>query len=995
MAVTSSAGHDGKSGTLPNGRGELARSPLVADRYEIERELGHGGMGRVVVAFDRKLGRKVALKMLAAGLQGEDALLRFAQEARAAGALNHPNILDIHDVGSWQGEPYIVSELLEGVTLAERLRQGSLPSEEAAALTVQLAQGLCAAHDKGVIHRDLKPENLFITREGRLKILDFGIAKLVAPPPPRTSVTLPSSRPRTQTGAILGTVGYMCPEQVRGEPVDHRSDLFSCGVILYEMLTGRTAFDGDTPVEIGYAILNDAVPALPDYVPPQLASIVRRCLEKKPQNRFESAHELALRLQEFSSRGTAATARRWRLTRSRVAWFAALSVAIAALSLWLVRRESQIRWAREQAIPKVAALVEKGRYLEAFPLALRAEQVLPGDSTLAKLWPEISRDYSVETAPDGAAVYTKEYTAGEHEWQYLGRSPIAHARLPVAFHRWRIQKEGFVAVEAASSGYDQWPLLYWSKAATLRFVLDRASAVPEGMVRVPASSASLEGLGVSLPPVELPDYFLDRTEVTNRQYRRFVDAGGYRTREPWKREFVRDGRTLSWEEAMASFRDRTGRPGPSTWESGDYPEGQADFPVTGVSWFEADAYAAFVGKALPTVYHWSEAAGLRIASYIVPLSNFEGKGPSPVGSHRGIGPYGTEDMAGNAKEWCWNATGEKRFILGGSWSEASYTFTSLDAQSPFDRAPNYGFRLARYADEAKVPKAATDPIRLDQRDYRTERPVSDEVFNAYKSLYSYDKADLKSIVESVDDSAERWRQETVTFGAAYGNERVIAHLFIPRHVRPPYQTVVIFPPGSAQDLRSSKELSLYLTGFLVKSGRAMLFPIYKSTYERGEGPEVDLVTAPTALYRDHVLQWSKDLARSLDYIESRKDLDAGKVALYGISWGARMTPLLIAVEPRIKAAVLVGGGLGPRRALPEADPINFASRVRQPVLMVNGRYDAIYQLDSSQRPLFDLLRVASAQNKRHVLTESGHLPPSEVVTREALDWLDLYLGPVQ
>ena len=300
--VSRSAAPESGTGTLPNARGEPS---VVAERYEIERELGQGGMGRVFVALDRKIGRKVAIKMLAAGLHGEEALRRFEQEARAAGALNHPNILDVHDIGTWQGEPYIVSELLEGETLSERLRRGPLPLADTTAFALQLAQGLCAAHDKGVIHRDLKPENLFVTKEGRLKILDFGIAKLVEPPLPE-SETLPSSRPRTQTGAILGTVGYMSPEQVRGQPVDYRSDLFSSGTILYEMLTGRTAFERDTPVETGSAILNDELPPLPAQVPLQLQNIVRCCLEKKPQDRFQSTHELALQLQQLSSGATAA-----------------------------------------------------------------------------------------------------------------------------------------------------------------------------------------------------------------------------------------------------------------------------------------------------------------------------------------------------------------------------------------------------------------------------------------------------------------------------------------------------------------------------------------------------------------------------------------------------------------------------------------------------------------------------------------------------------------
>src|SRR5262249_47194434 len=205
-------------------------------------------MGRVVVALDRKLGRKVAIKMLiAAGLGGEQALRRFEQEARAASALNHPNILDVHDIGSWEGGPYIVSELLEGATLAERIRHGPLPAGETARLALQLTQGLGAAHDKGIVHRDLKPENLFVTRDGRLKILDFGIAKLVAP---TEAGTVP---PTTQAGAVFGMVPYMSPEQVRGEPVDRRSDLFSSGVVLYEALSGRSLFHRDTPSETGYA----------------------------------------------------------------------------------------------------------------------------------------------------------------------------------------------------------------------------------------------------------------------------------------------------------------------------------------------------------------------------------------------------------------------------------------------------------------------------------------------------------------------------------------------------------------------------------------------------------------------------------------------------------------------------------------------------------------------------------------------------------------------
>jgi serine/threonine-protein kinase len=293
-----------KPPATPSTAGTLLSAPhpvvplpgTIADRYQVVRELGHGGMGRVYVAHDQKLGRDVAVKVLAPHAQSEDLLRRFELEARATAALNHPNILDVHDIGVWHDEPYIVSELLEGETLRNRLRRGPLPPAEAAALALQLAQGLGAAHDKGVIHRDLKPENLFVTNEARLKILDFGIAKLIAAPSTGSGETQTAVR-HTETGTIMGTVGYMSPEQVRGEHVDRRADIFSAGAVLYEMLAGGLPFDRETPLATGAAILNDDPPELPVQVPLVLDKIVRRCLEKDPKDRYPSAKEFASDLQ--------------------------------------------------------------------------------------------------------------------------------------------------------------------------------------------------------------------------------------------------------------------------------------------------------------------------------------------------------------------------------------------------------------------------------------------------------------------------------------------------------------------------------------------------------------------------------------------------------------------------------------------------------------------------------------------------------------------------
>jgi serine/threonine protein kinase len=273
--------------------------------YEIVAPLGAGGMGEVYRARDPRLGREVAIKVLPTSFCSDlDRLRRFEQEARAAGALNHPNILAVYDVGSHEGAPYLVTELLEGVTLRERLAGGPLSPREAIEFAVQVAHGLAAAHEKGIVHRDLKPENIFICRDGHAKILDFGLAKLSAPEPSDATVTALALHNQTAAGVAMGTAGYMSPEQVRGEKSDQRSDVFSFGVVLYESLSGQQAFEGRTPADRASAILKEDPPdllAARKNIPAALDRIVRHCLEKSPEQRFQSARDLAFHLESTSS----------------------------------------------------------------------------------------------------------------------------------------------------------------------------------------------------------------------------------------------------------------------------------------------------------------------------------------------------------------------------------------------------------------------------------------------------------------------------------------------------------------------------------------------------------------------------------------------------------------------------------------------------------------------------------------------------------------------
>ena len=272
--------------------------------YEILAPLGAGGMGEVWRAKDPRLGRDVAVKVLPASLSKDaDRLRRFEQEAKAAGVLNHPNITAVYDVGTHEGAPYVVQELLEGDTLRGRLAGGALPQRKAVDYAIQIAHGLSAAHEKGIVHRDLKPENLFVTKDGRVKILDFGLAKLVHPEEKGPQTELPTATAGTEPGVVLGTLGYMSPEQVRGQPADVRSDIFAFGAIFYEMLSGQRAFSGASAADTMSAILVKEPPDLSvtdRAISPGLDRIVRHCLEKNPEERFHSAHDVAFDLETLT-----------------------------------------------------------------------------------------------------------------------------------------------------------------------------------------------------------------------------------------------------------------------------------------------------------------------------------------------------------------------------------------------------------------------------------------------------------------------------------------------------------------------------------------------------------------------------------------------------------------------------------------------------------------------------------------------------------------------
>ena len=407
--------------------------------YRVLEKLGGGGMGVVYKALDTKLNRHVALKFLPPELtRDDDARERFILEAQAASALDHPKICTIHEIDATpEGHQFIAMAYYEGETLKKRIARGPLPVAEALDIAMQVAQGLSKAHDAGIIHRDIKPANLMFTKDGLVKIVDFGIAKLLG-------VTGP-----TQTGTTLGTVSYMAPEQINGEEADQQTDVWALGAVLYEMLTGQTPFQGDRPVAVMNAISNrtpDSPHALRAEIPAGVASVVIRALEKPTDKRYPSAAAFLADTKTSHTELTqpvlqaAAAGSPWQALLMPKVFVPVLLVLLTTgvAGLWSVRSRADVRWARDEALPEVVQLIEQRSYAQAFDLAERAAEYIPDDPTLADLWPQMSTSMSLQTTPTGAEVYVKDYADIDGDWRLAGVTPIVDGRLSTGPKRWEI-----------------------------------------------------------------------------------------------------------------------------------------------------------------------------------------------------------------------------------------------------------------------------------------------------------------------------------------------------------------------------------------------------------------------------------------------------------------------------------------------------------------------------------------------------------------------------
>ena len=834
------------------------------------------------------------------------------------------------------------------------------------------------------------------------------------------------------------------------------------------MAAGRRPFEGQTSSDVISGILQKEPPALTlfsDEADARLDEIVTKALTKDKEERYQSAKDLFIDLKRLKHRldveaelertnptelrGTQEGAQSSGISKSisppvfpgvkitgnqnanqtivadkritidstqgksgskRIVAIVTAAVLLASIAVWVVWHQRNLSWARRQ-VPQIEALSSNGDYFAAYDLAAEIQKYLPTDPTITRLMPTISDMLTVTSEPSGAQVYLKRFSpdaAGNFPpRQLVGTTPIRDLRIARGQYLLYVEKDGFAKTAQTISGalMSGGGMTSIPPPLTVEQKLTTADRVPNGMTLVTGGDYRLRAWARPTDvKVQLDDFLIDQYEVSNQDYKEFINAGGYLKKQYWTYPFIKDGKALTWEEGIQEFKDRTGLPGPRTWSSQNFPEGKAKYPVTDVSWYEAAAYAAFRGKQLPTIFQWEKAA--RSGRVAAPTNympwgvfypgdtlkwraNFEGDATIPVDSFEfGMSPSGAYNMAGNVSEWCLNETSEGFISAGGAWGEPAYMFANYGRFPGFYTSDKRGFRCAM-----NLGGTGNDGnLRIE---INKEIPVytrsSDQDFARWVKAYDYVKSPLDPQVEKQETDA--WTRERITFNGANG-ERAIAYLYLPRNFPRPLQVIHLLPASDVElGQRSADRAAEAWLATEIKSGRAVFIVVLKGYIERLRPAGFVEPDRTTVEYRDKMVNWITDLRRGLDYLETRNDIDAKKIAICGPSAGATTGLILAAVDRRYASVFLAAAGIrkSSTQWIAEANIVNFASHIRGPILILQGRYDENLSWKGEFEPLYKLL----SEPKRLILYDGGHAPPMELFATTIHHWLDETLGPVK
>jgi len=649
-----------------------------------------------------------------------------------------------------------------------------------------------------------------------------------------------------------------------------------------------------------------------------------------------------------------------------------------------------------EQIAIVRQRLAEGATEEAVGIVAALADAYPDDPDVERLWLEHSCEHEVLSEPSGARVFSREYAASDDNWRELGSTPMT-VRLPHGLHCFRFELEGHDRVEFVealpgwqqSAASDEMGVEYPKTAR-----MQPSDGMHDDMVFVPGGDLLIliTGSSIARGTHMMGDYFIDRFPVTNAQFKEFVDAGGYSDTGLWEELRSFDDNDFEFGKVAQRCLDATGRPAPAGWRFANFPEGRENYPVTGVSWFEAAAFARFRGGQLPTAGHWNRAA----REYLEVVSAFSGAlieqsnfGPElqPVTQSAALGAFGVRDVAGNAREWVRNPMQDGFATLGGAHTDESYMFLFNAPLDPWRRDASTGFRTMQSlgGDDPWLDR----PIHSfgQPRDFS---PVSDEVFDILSTQFAYTRQPARTQVAEMASSRMRRRYQHVTLIYPDGG-RLELYLGAPANAANS-QPVVIFPgQGEFQSHRQSRPLELFehLFELLIDSGRTLVWPIYHGCNERYAGVMQMNTEEQKVYYRDAQPVWRRELGRALDYIGTRTDLNAAQAVFLGSSYGIAMPLPAAIMEPRFTGYVLVHGGLVPwGRDLqaPIADMKNFLPRLTKPTLLLSGRFDTVFP-SISQSALFERIGT-DPTDKEWAQYDVGHGFVTDEQRLRIVEWLD-------
>ena len=652
-------------------------------------------------------------------------------------------------------------------------------------------------------------------------------------------------------------------------------------------------------------------------------------------------------------------------------------------------------WVNSYMLPQVKDYLSEDDNVSAWLTSSKINSFAPFFSSISNDSDDISALAEIKTQQDGVSISWRAYDSND-EWRLIGRSPIQPLRLPRGILQFKLEKEGYETSYFSSSNPS---LKLYNSPVEFGWSLEPINIQPQGSI--PPGMTYIQGgnfipalTGAGVDPVYLHPFYIDKFEVTNKDFKGFMDAGGYSNSQYWvEMDFIQDGVSLSFEQAQEIMIDSTGMTGPAGWEVGTYLQGTENKPVTGISWYEALAYARYKGNILPPMYHWAKAAFppdeiiSPISPKLLKTSNFSREKIKDIG--RGEGAYGTFDMAGNAKEWVWNIFGGRGLTLGGAFDEPTYLASQTSPQPRMDRSLKNGFRTARLINPRDLNPFG-DPIETQApKDLSFYKPMNDEVFKVYSRSFEVDSSKPKSKVIYVDDSHPIWIKERISIEVGYNEEIMDMLIFKPKNSFGPSSPVVIHPgsnyystPPEIDDINPG-EFSL---DFLIKSGKTLVWPAWKGSLNRM--PATRSGGDRMRDFRNLYIAWVGDTNKTLDYLETRNDIDTDNIFYLGMSYGALFNTHTLLFENRYKGAILYVGGVFPTYP-PLVDGINHMPRINTPFLMLNGEQD--YLVPKSSAMYFYQSTGTPEKDKKIVFYDSGHWPlPRNQMIKETLDFIKKY-----